>query len=62
LTTPAAEVYQATTAVMTPITPPAFTITSVWLRKPIARTISVTSSVKNTRNTATFTRVLHSAM
>src|SRR4051812_2399078 len=66
LTTPAADVYQATAAVTIPAQPPAWVIHALppcaSRKKPIASRISVISSVRNTRNVAAFTRMLQSSM
>src|SRR5579884_2478419 len=64
--TPAADAYHATAAVTTPHQPPACSH-QVWplcesTKKPITSTISVISSVRNTRNTAVDTRRLFSSM
>src|SRR4051795_12398927 len=65
-TTPAADVYHATAAVTTPAQPPAWRIHSLppWarLKKPITSRISVISSVRKTRKTATLTRELQKSM
>jgi hypothetical protein len=65
-TTPAADVYHATPAVTMPHQPPACSHQSVppceRLKKPIASTISVISSVRKTANTAIETRMLQSIM
>src|SRR5690242_9806162 len=65
-TTPAEDVYHATAAVTMPHQPPAWSHHSVppceMLKKPIASTISVISSVRKTRNTARLTRMLCSSM
>ena len=65
LATPAAEAYQATSAVSTPTHPPTMTSPSpaAWPAKnPRNSRISVTSKVRNTRNTARLTAMLHSSM
>src|SRR5579884_2182256 len=64
--TPAADAYHATAAVTTPHQPPACSH-QVWplcesTKKPITSTISVISSVRNTRNTAADTRRLLRSM
>src|SRR5712692_11396306 len=63
--TTAADAYQATIAVTTPIQPPSPTSPApalLPLKKPMNRRISVTSRVRKTRNTATLMRVLQKSM
>src|SRR5437870_5156000 len=62
LMTPAADAYQATTAVMIPIHPPSLMMPVELLKNPIHRMTSVASRVRNTPNTATFTAMLHRSM
>src|SRR5438105_3174686 len=65
LTTPAADAYQATSAVTRPTQPPRATrpVPSAWpANLPRKRRISVISSVRNTRKTATLTRLLQKSM
>src|SRR4051812_4976068 len=62
LITPAADAYQATAAVAMPIQPPILIMLVEFWKLPITRTISVASRVRNTRNTAMLTWVLHNSM
>src|SRR5215468_5027870 len=62
LTTMAAEAYQATIAVTTPTMPPILMTLVLLAKKPMNRTISVASRVRNTANIAQFNSVLHSSM
>src|SRR6516162_233665 len=62
LTTMAAEVYQAATSVTTPTMPPILMTLVLLAKKPMNRTISVASRVRNTAKIAQFTSVLHSSM
>src|SRR5206468_2731986 len=62
LMTPAADAYQAVTAVSTPIHPPSFTMLVLDAKLPMNSTISVISNVRKTPKTAAFTCVLHSSM
>ena len=52
LSTPAAEVYQATSAVSTPTYPPILMVVVLRAKFPANRMISVASRVRNTANTA----------
>src|SRR3954466_1893144 len=65
-TTPAADVYQATAAVMIPTHPPACVIHAeppcASLKKPITRRTSVICNVRKTRNVATLIRALQRSM
>src|SRR5215469_11284922 len=62
LNTPAAEVYQATSAVRTPTYPPNLMVPELSAKLPANRMISVSSRVRNTPNTAAFTAALHISM
>src|SRR6202035_405828 len=62
LVTPAAEAYQATSAVSTPMYPPSFTVPVMEEKLPMNRMISVISRVRNTPKTALLIFVLHSSM
>src|SRR5215475_11965007 len=62
LYTPANDVYQATRAVMIPITPPVLMMPLLFAKLPMNNTISVSSRVRNTATTAALTRVAASSM